>query len=322
MTKTNLHNVLLIGILSSVLLVAYYLLQSSRRHHKNDISLKINPYSAKQEPYCRFSYLLSRKRCAQNVFLLILVLSAPPNSDRRTVIRRTWGNDRSVQMRWKTVFLVGQALGSNSQSENIDAESTIYGDVIRGSHIDHYHNLTLKTQMGLEWASGYCDFNYLLKVDDDVFVNPYNLLDHLGKPDTQVTNLYMGRCFFNGTVLRVGKHGVTTKEYSASTYPAYCNGPAYLLSSDLVHKLVELFDTYIPFRLEDVYIGILIHEIGGVEALGHSGFRTQQFSEPCKHFPNMFAYHEASVKCLEELFEEGIKERLELEFSKLGNVTG
>ena len=225
-------------------------------------------------------------------------------------------------MRWKTVFLVSQALDNNNQSENMAAEGTTYGDIIRGSHIDHYYNLTLKTQMGLEWAAGYCDFSYLLKVDDDVFVNPYNLLDHLKKPDTQVTNLYMGRCFHNAPVLRVGKHRMTREEYSESTFPAYCNGPAYLLSSDLVHKLVELFDTYTPFRLEDVYIGMLIRKIGGVEAVGHSGFRTQEFGEPCKYFPNMFAYHEASVKCSEELFEEGIKERLALEFSKLGNATG
>ena len=168
LTNTNLRNALLIGVFSSLLLVAYYLLQSSRRHHKNDITWKINPYFTKQEPYRRrFSCLLSRKRCAQNAFLLILVLSAPANSDRRTVIRRTWGNDRSLQMRWKTVFLVSQALDNNNQSENMAAEGTTYGDIIRGSHIDHYYNLTLKTQMGLEWAAGYCDFSYLLKVDDE-----------------------------------------------------------------------------------------------------------------------------------------------------------
>ena len=31
--------------------------------------------------------------------------------------------------------------------------------------------------MDLELASKYCDFELLLKADDDVFVNPYKLMD-------------------------------------------------------------------------------------------------------------------------------------------------
>jgi len=38
--------------------------------------------------------------------------------------------------------------------------------------------------MCLEWASKYCDFEFLLKADDDVFINPYKVMDYLRKPDT------------------------------------------------------------------------------------------------------------------------------------------
>ena len=113
------------------------------------------------------TYLISRTPCTQTIFLLIVVASAPGNFDARAVIRRTWGSDMYLEKRWTTVFLIGQAKDRN-QHDYLDAEAVIYGDVIRGSHSDHYYNLTLKTQIGIEWAARYRDFRFLLKVDDDV----------------------------------------------------------------------------------------------------------------------------------------------------------
>ena len=47
--------------------------------------------------------------------------------------------------------------------------------------------------MMIEWAYKYCDFQYLLKTDDDVFVNLPNLYKLLDSKDTQHTRLYLGR---------------------------------------------------------------------------------------------------------------------------------
>ena len=88
-----------------------------------------------------------------------------------------------MKITWKTVFLLGHAVGDSILNEYLEAEGKIHRDLIRGAQKEHYHNLTLKTQTGLEWASKYCDFEFLLKADDDVFVNPYNRLDYLGKPE-------------------------------------------------------------------------------------------------------------------------------------------
>ena len=145
------------------------------------------------------TYLISRTPCTQTIFLLIVVASAPGNFDVRAVIRRTWGSDMYLEKRWTTVFLIGQAKDRN-QNDYLDAEAVIYGDVIRGSHNDHYYNLTLKTQIGIEWAARYCDFRFLLKVDDDVFVSPRNLIGYLKRPETPNANLYMGYCFYNARV--------------------------------------------------------------------------------------------------------------------------
>ncbi|KAL9973898.1 hypothetical protein ACROYT_G020405 [Oculina patagonica] len=203
------------------------------------------------------THLISRTRCTQKLFLLIVVFTAPPNADRRNIIRKTWASDPSMKIKWKTMFLLGQARNS-MQQVYLEAEGRMYNDFIRGTHRDNYRNLTLKTEMGLEWAAKYCDFQFLLKADDDVFVNPYRLIDYLSNTDTPKAELYLGYVMRNERPHREGKYGVPVEDYNKTRYPDFCSGPAYVLSSDLVHKLVEIFDVKKPLKLEDVYIGTLI----------------------------------------------------------------
>ena len=280
----------------------------------------VAPSPTEEETLSHRTYLTSRTPCTHRVFLLIMVLSGPANFDRRTVIRKTWASDPSMKTRWKTVFLLGHAVGDSIQNEYLKAEEIMYRDVIRGSQNEHYRNLTLKTQMGLEWASKYCDFEFLLKADDDVFVNPYKLLDYLAKPDTPKTNLYTGRCPQGGFPHRKGKYAVSWEEYNKNRFPPFCAGPAYLLSSDLAYKLVELFDINTkPLPLEDVYIGTLMQEIGGVKAVTHPWFRLLSYGR-CTYSSDTFAQHRATVQCEEQLFNLAMKERVEYELIQIRSV--
>ena len=274
----------------------------------------LTPLPTKEEILPHKTYLISRTRCTQKIFLLIMVFTSPAYFDRRSVIRQTWATDPSMETRWKTVFLLGQTPDDSVQNEYLEAEGVMHRDLIRGAQKENYYNLTLKTQMGLEWASKYCDFQYLLKTDDDVFVNPYLLMDYLRKPDTPKTKLYTGRCPDNARPFREGKYGVSFEEYNRTTYPAYCRG-TYLLSSDVVHKLVEMFDVSKKnFKMEDVYIGLLVERMGGVKARQHPFFR---FPEECKLSPDTFSHHSASVECMGELFNMAMKERVEHELAQL-----
>ena len=260
------------------------------------------------------TYLISRTRCTQKLFLVILVVSAPVNIGRRNSIRKTWASDPSMNIRWKTMFLIGQAKDS-TQEEYLKAENFMYNDLLRGAHRDTYQNLTLKTVMGLEWAAKYCDFQFLMKTDDDVFVNPYRLMDYLEKPDTSKTKLFLGFVRRNVAPQRGGKYGVSMEEYNKNIYPVFCGGVGYVLSSDLVLKMVEIFDPKNPLRLEDVYTGILAERVGGIVARHHQGFRPWLYG-PCKYFSDTIAYHQASINCMVELFNQAMKERLEDQLKK------
>ena len=291
----------------------------SKNSQELDLKMAVlTPSLTKEKTLPHKTYLISRERCTEKVFVLIMVSTHPAFFDKRSIIRETWATDPSIKTRWKTVFLLGQTANVSVQNEYLKFEETMHRDLIRGAQIDDYNNLTLKTQMGLEWASKYCDFQYLLKVDDDVFVNPYLLMDYLRKPDTPKTKLYTGICQNGKKPLRgTGLYAVTVEDYNRTTYPDFCSSPAYLLSSDMVHKLVEMFDVgKKPFKMEDVYIGLLVEKMRDVKAMNHSSFR---YSGNCSLSPNTFTQHPVSFQCMGELFKIAIRERLEYELTQLRN---
>lgn len=252
------------------------------------------------------TFLKTRTRCTQKFLLLILVPSSPLNFKNRRVIRQTWGTDYSMNKTWRTMFLLGQPQHP-TEMKYLSVESTIYGDIIQGSQTDSYYNLTLKTEMGLEWAVKYCDFDFLLKADDDVFVNTFKLLNYLRKPDTPKIKLYLGNVARRSKTERDGKWALSYEEYQRETLPRFCLGPAYVLSIDLVRQFVDIFDPKKPLKLEDVYMGMLAERVGATPRR-HRGFRTNKYGH-CSQNLKSIVIHEASPDCIIRLFNKALEER-------------
>ena len=266
------------------------------------------------------TFLTTRIKCTQKFPLLILVPSGPMNFKNRRVIRQTWGTDHSMNKTWRTMFLLGQA---EYPKENIYviSEAAIYGDIVQGDQIDSYYNLTLKLEMGLEWAVNYCDFDFLLKADDDVFIDPFQLIDYLRRPKTPQSSLYLGNVARRAKTRREGKWGLTYEEYPDKVLPKFCLGPAYVMSRDVVAKVVEIFDTRNPLKLEDVYMGLLMKRLG-VNPRRHRGFKTHIFNGQCSYYPNLLALHEASVICMTKLFNKALDRRFLLMSTKTSTSVG
>ena len=156
--------------------------------------------------------------CCLPVFLVIVVLSAPRNLAERTAIRNSWARipqDKPLNSQYhgvsfcngknvvNTVFLLGQ-VEKEALHQLVRLEAKHYGDVVIGSLIDSYRNLTLKIKLGLTWAYLQCNFKYLLKTDDDSFVNTIGLVKRLWNSPRK--NFYFGRCFSTAKVVRKRGH--------------------------------------------------------------------------------------------------------------------
>jgi hypothetical protein len=141
----------------------------------------------------------------------------------------------------------------------------LYDDIIRGRFVDSYNNLTLKTISMLEWVDQHCPkASFILKTDDDMFINVPKLLQFIEKKQADKRTIY-GRLAKKWKPIRnkKSKYYVSLEQYKPATFPPFTTGPAYLLTRDCVRDLYEkaLNETYL--KLEDVYTtGIVAQAVG------------------------------------------------------------
>lgn len=195
--------------------------------------------------------------------LLIMITSAQSHQEARLAIRQTWGH-YGTRRDTAIVFILGRSSNETLHSL-LTQENLIYGDLIRGNFLDTYNNLTLKTISALEWVDRHCaKAKHILKTDDDMFINIPKLLTFLEK-HTQEKRIIYGRLAKKWKPIRnkKSKYYVSPGQFSATIFPTFTTGPAYMMSSDIVHDLYQraLQQTYL--KLEDVFTtGIVAQQLG------------------------------------------------------------
>jgi beta-1,3-galactosyltransferase 1 len=123
-----------------------------------------------------------------------MVCSGASNVEARNAIRETWGRERLILGNNVSLFfLLGETANSSLQYD-VMLESDRFGDIIEERFIDSYNNLTLKSVVMLKLVSSYCanSTKYLLKIDDDMFVNMHLIVKMLMDRNT-TTGLLMGK---------------------------------------------------------------------------------------------------------------------------------
>lgn len=219
--------------------------------------------------YAGFNFLLNNHKCDNepHLFLVVFVHSSPTHFLRRLTIRSTWGSNRSVAGKSiQLVFMLGAVKDAQLQ-QSIIREQEHYGDLVQGNFIDSYRNLTYKHAMGLKWVTYFCHHaKYILKTDDDIFVDIFQFIDYLQASFGHITPPNLMMCFLipypNPKRSQRSKWRVSFKEYKNRKYPPYCSGWIIVMSPDVVFRLyLETFQ--VPyFWVDDVYIsGILAQRI-------------------------------------------------------------
>ncbi|XP_030557106.1 beta-1,3-galactosyltransferase 5-like [Drosophila novamexicana] len=208
-----------------------------------------------------FDYVIKQTRCKPHIRTLIVVHSAPHNIEKRSVIRRTWGSPSviSTGSPLRLFFLVG-AVEDEAMQAMLLAEHTRHGDLLQGNFLDGYFNLTYKHVMALKWFYTRCEpAQLLVKVDDDIYLNTPQLLQHLRLPfstDSVLENLLLCAIRDRDRVVRSysSKWRVSFWEYYGRYYPPFCPGFAVFYSSDVVRRLYVAAQRSSFFRLDDVFV--------------------------------------------------------------------
>uniref|UniRef100_A0A914XNS5 Hexosyltransferase n=1 Tax=Plectus sambesii TaxID=2011161 RepID=A0A914XNS5_9BILA len=214
----------------------------------------------------KFKWIIVEKNLctsSRRPFILIIVHSAPKNLKQRMFIRETWGAaEISQRLNTLIVFALGAFQGPLAirQQKAVLRENSVYGDIIQEDFVDNYRNLTYKTVMWLRWVTYYCsEAQYVLKLDDDIFTNMFNLVRHvknlhkrnIARHNTLACNVWNGVRVDRNTS---SKWFVPKTEFAASVYPTYCSGSAYLMSADLAPKLYHASFEVPFFWVDDFWL--------------------------------------------------------------------
>ncbi|EEB19656.1 beta-1,3-galactosyltransferase, putative [Pediculus humanus corporis] len=200
-----------------------------------------------------------------NPTLLILIHTAPNNFEKRKIIRDTWGS--IVDSRYRLLFLLGLP-DTSSLQHKLDKENESHGDIVQGNFVDAYRNLTYKHVMALKWTKYFCpNVKYLLKTDDDVFVNVPKFLNYIDDPTGDLPKTHLMRCLpeYKAIARRSNrsKWKVTTKEYQYRHYPPFCQGFSIMYSYDVVKSLYSLAQRSKFFWIDDVLITGFLGMVAG-----------------------------------------------------------
>lgn len=189
-----------------------------------------------------------------NLELLIVVTSAPSHKELRSAIRKTWGNSTENKL-FCIAFLIGYT-HNKSIERFLKSEQYVYGDLIRAIFIDTYDNMTLKTITMLDWTSKFCkNAKFLLKTDDDTFINVYKLMIYLAIIPEEMNAIYGNLLRGTPTCRNVSsKYYLSVEQYEHDILPDFLSGSTYLVPMHLIEKLLISAQMHPFIKLEDVFI--------------------------------------------------------------------
>ncbi|KAJ8929424.1 hypothetical protein NQ314_017873 [Rhamnusium bicolor] len=203
-----------------------------------------------------FSFVILNLVCNESSpLLLVLVHSSPKNFAKRRTIRETWGR-KSEHV--KILFMIGTVNSSDLQ-KTLENENRLHNDFIQGNFLDTYRNITYKHVMVFKYVIYHCpQAKYILKTDDDVFVNMPTMKKFL---TVDLSPFGANKMLFctprkNTKVLRTyrSKWRVSFTEYPNRNYPTYCPGWTLLYSPDVIFALYKEAQRADYFWIDDIHI--------------------------------------------------------------------
>ncbi|GCB78078.1 beta-1,3-galactosyltransferase 1 [Scyliorhinus torazame] len=255
-----------------------------------------------------FNYLINEpNKCEEfSPFLVILVSTTHKEFDARQAIRETWGDENNFKgILVITLFLLGRNT-DNVLNEMVEQESQIFHDIIVEDFLDSYHNLTLKTLMGVKWIANFCSkAKYVMKTDSDIFVNMDNLIYKLLKPNTKPRRRYFTGYVIHGGPIRDirSKWYMSRDLYPDNNYPPFCSGTGYVFSTDVAEAIYKTSLHTRMLHLEDVYVGLCLRKLG-IHPFQNSGFNHWKVSYSLCRYRRLITVHQISPEEMQRIWNE------------------
>ncbi|XP_022087476.1 beta-1,3-galactosyltransferase 1-like [Acanthaster planci] len=272
--------------------------------YSRDDSARINPHGYRlmlDEPQACFDASGTPK----DVFLLVLISTIHKNFEQRHAIRETWGSLREVDGKQVvTLFLLAYNEDARLQRQ-VEEECSEHHDLLQEDFKDTYKNLTLKTIMGMKWASTHCpQASYVMKTDDDMYVSYDNLVKHLRDARTPSVNYAAGYVINGGPIRDPKSKWYMPKEiYPGTKYPPFMSGTGYMMSGDVAGKIYESSLNHKYLHLEDVFVAVCLDDLK-IKPVKHKDFHNWRTVYSYCRFRNLITTHMVSPSEMHRIWKD------------------
>ena len=179
--------------------------------------MKLIHTSSNTKPNPRYySYVIENKNVCTaiaGINVMVLVHSSTDHFSQRKLIRGTSLGNKTLSEVYKLrlVFVLGKPKTRTNQAL-VESEIERFGDIVQGTFIDTYHNLTHKLLFGFQWVLDHCNnVTFIMKIDDDVLVDTAGVISLLSTNYADVKRTIMCRVKWNGTFLFCFDCGLTSR---------------------------------------------------------------------------------------------------------------
>ncbi|XP_060074182.1 beta-1,3-galactosyltransferase 5-like [Ylistrum balloti] len=231
-------------------------------------------YSAKgKHPVLPETEVINNKGVCKSdpVDILIYFQSRWDHFKRRSVLRETWASSKTFKdIQIKTIFVLGKSPVKEDQVK-INNENLLYHDIIQGDFVDSIANLTMKSILAMKWINENCiQAKFILKADDDMFVNIFALIEYLISQIYEKNKVVMCHAKENDT--SPIERNKNSKWYvppnvfpGRKRFPRFCSGYTSIFTADLVPELYKASFSNPYFSVDDAYLfGLLMEKIKDV----------------------------------------------------------
>jgi len=171
---------------------------------------------------------------AKAPLLLVVVHSWIGSWRRRAAVRASWAAADLVPEDVRVVFLVGtkapeivngSVLVGSDWSSQLRDEWRQHGDILQEDFVDAYANLTVKTLRMLKWTTRQSGVKFLLKADEDVYLNLERAKGEIERVIGN-SNFIVGNLICGAAPIRDpdSKYFCPKSAFKGKVYPPYVSG--------------------------------------------------------------------------------------------------
>jgi len=250
-----------VSLLATIAIVYIFFTSYSEPEYLKFVEFK-RTYNTSHMFDLEFKYIINNN-CTTNsaIKAIQIVTSFAGSVEARSALRRAYPKQDLENLGIYRVFLLAQlkpGVSEVTQSAILN-ENDRYNDIVQGNFLENYRNLTYKHVMGIQWAVTQCNSTYVIKMDDDIVVDMYSLVDLIdSKGQTNFDLLGYVLQDLRPIRLMANKWYVTEDEYESDSYPTFVSGWLYIATFDAAKRLLYSLNSEKYFWIDDVFVtGVL-----------------------------------------------------------------